>query len=213
MRSWPGSFIAKFSFPLHILCVSQSAAVADPWCPGLFSSVIQLCSVTLGDPFVGAAEDLDQIPVDFLPEPSGPLRSLLNSRGPVRFLSQFIERHHLQPEAEDAAQGGEGCHAGSGAPPYVADRVGVAGSESRDLSFGESGLVDEIEEALSHTHARNRSSPGVPLTGIVSSAKKEGVRTDEASNRHRERGPVAGLAPRLHHHRMRPVVQKRVSNS
>ena len=53
---------------------------------------------------VGPAEDLDEVLVDFLPQPPGPLGPPFNSRHSLGWLCGLIERHHLKPEAEDAAE-------------------------------------------------------------------------------------------------------------
>ena len=183
----------------------------------------RMASIAFPAPWVSpgkiAAEDLDDVPADFL----------LEHVGPHRAMPPIIGRHKHKPVAEDAAQSLDGVEAGGSAAAKVAYGIGVADGAQGDLSVGESGLVDEIEEALSQAHAGNRSSPEAPLTGIVSSAKRKGFETwgcrtgrlsrdrpadettpaDEASHRHRERDPVAGLAPQRHHHRMRPIVQVR----
>ena len=50
-------------------------------------------------------EDLDEVLADFLPELPGPFGSLLYSEDPLGWLAGLIERHHLKPEAKDAAEG------------------------------------------------------------------------------------------------------------
>ena len=114
-----------------------------------------------------AAEDLGDIPADIL----------LEHVGPRRAMPPIIAAHKHKPWGEDAAQSLDGVEAGGSAAAEVAYGIGVADGVQGDLSVGESGLVDEIEEALFQAHARNRSSPEVPLTGIACSAKRKRFET------------------------------------
>ena len=67
--------------------------------PGLFDP---------GPPLPARAEDLDQVLEDFLPETAGTTRGgLSSSRSPFGWQAGLIERHDLEPEAEDAAEGVE----------------------------------------------------------------------------------------------------------
>ena len=89
----------------------------------------------------------------------------------------IIERRQLKPVTESAAQGLDGVEAGGSPTADVPDGPGFASCKQGDLPVGKSGLVDEIEKALCEAHERNRSSPGGPLTDIVSSAKRKGFET------------------------------------
>ena len=97
-----------------------------------------------GPPFAGPGQDLDQVLADFLPEPPGPLGPSLNSRGPFGWLGGLIERRHLEPEAEDAAEGLDGFQAGD-APRRMLRTVSVL-------------LVASIERQRSVTPERSISS-------------------------------------------------------
>ena len=96
-------------------------------------------------PIAQAAEKLDQVLADFLLQPPGPLGALLNSRGPLGWLGRLIERHHLKPQAKDAAEGLKGVQAGGGAAAHVADRIGAAGGKHRKLPVGDTRLVDHVK--------------------------------------------------------------------
>ena len=127
---------------------------------------VLLRSVRPGVPCADPPEGLDEVPADFLPQSGGPFGALL------KWLARLIERHHLKPVAEGAADGLERVQTGSGAATQVADRIGVAGGKYRDAAVGDAGAIDEVEEPLSEvpvrissTHAAHKD---VGLPGIFS---------------------------------------------
>jgi len=65
----------------------------------------------------------------------------------------------LKPESEGAAQSFEGVAAEGVAVVTVADGVLAVRGKPEDHPVGHTGSVNEIGEAKSEAHARNRSSP------------------------------------------------------
>ena len=94
------------------------------------------------------AEDFDEILADFLPQPVGPIGTPLYSRTPVPGLPGLLDRHHLKPDAERAAEGLDRIQARPGSASHVADGIGAAGGEQGQAPIGDAGVVDEIQEAL-----------------------------------------------------------------
>ena len=62
--------------------------------------------------------------------------------------AELIERHHLEPEAEDEAEGLKGVQPRGGTAAHVADGIGAAGGEHREAVVGDAGAVDQFKQAL-----------------------------------------------------------------
>ena len=90
---------------------------------------------------------------------------------------------------------------GGGAAANVADGIDVARGKLGDLPVGHTGLVNEIEEALSEAHARIRSGSAVSLTCSAVPAEAKACETQVIEAAPDLRSPkflcVDGIPPAL----------------